>query len=161
MRGRSGPKLLLGRSQGYSRPNPELARCVWVPAGLCPPRVRFLPPQSRTRRDRRRLLRSLAGHPPSAPHLSLQDPRERSHGSRCWGPARIGLGASLGLSPAAPGSQPLRGGGLRPGSFGPRWVSSRSCSFLLSLHLLRFLNLFGAKSKFVFVHFCETSCRLF
>lgn len=111
--------------------------------------------------DRRRLLRSLAGHPPSAPHLSLQDPRERSHGSRCWGPARIGLGASLGLSPAAPGSQPLRGGGLRPGSFGPRWGSSRSCSFLLSLHLLRFLNLFGAKSKFVFVHFCETSCRLF
>lgn len=160
MRGRSGPKLLLGRSQGYSRPNPELARCVWVPAGLCPPRVRFLPPQSRTRR------------PEAAPPFPCRTPAFCSppqppgpSGTLTWlpllGPARIGLGASLGLSPAAPGSQPLRGGGLRPGSFGPRWGSSRSCSFLLSLHLLRFLNLFGAKSKFVFVHFCETSCRLF
>lgn len=83
-RQRSGPRRLLRRPRGDSRPNLEVAHCAWAPAGPCPPEVRFPPRGGRTPRDWGLFLRCLAGDLPSAAHLSFRDPRERARGSRCW-----------------------------------------------------------------------------
>lgn len=106
-RQQSGRRRLLRRPRGEWRPNPELARCGWVAAGPSPPRARFPPPGSRTRRDRRRLLSPFAGDPSFPPQLYSPSPPHGPGRARtlAWfpplGSARTGLG-SLGRCSAAP-----------------------------------------------------------
>lgn len=155
-RQQSGRRRLLRRPRGEWRPNPELARCGWVAAGPSPPRARFPPPGSRTRRDRRRLLSPFAGDPSFPPQLYSPLPTSAS-----------GTGANARLVPAAGLGEDRAGepwallcGSLGPGPFGSCCGTTRSCPPSRP-RLLGFLNSFGAKSGFVFVHFFETSCKLF
>lgn len=141
----SGPSRLLRTPLRNLRPSLWLPRRAWIPAVPCPPRVRFPPPASRTRRDWRAAPLSHCRRPalPSPP----QPPGPA--GIPAWlpllGSVRLGLGTP-GRCPAAPSVlAPLV---LAAGLHAP---APSSCP-----HLLRFLNSFGAKSRFVFAHFCET-----
>lgn len=97
----SGPRRLLRRPRGNSRPSVWLSRCAWVPGGPCSPRVRFPPPGSHSRRDRRAAPLSHCGRP--ALSSSPQPPGPAGTLARLplLGSVRLRLG-SRGRCPAAP-----------------------------------------------------------
>lgn len=148
----SGRRRLLRRPREEWGPNPVLARARGAPqaplllgcvsrhpgVGLRETRDGFCHPLPETR-------------PPSPPRRSLQDLRELVAGFPLLRSARIRLGR-LKRCPALP----------RPGPFS---FSLRDCGLLplppIPASSSASLTQVGVKSGFVFVHFCETSCRLF
>lgn len=141
-RRQSGPRRLLRRPRGDSRPNLELAHCAWAPAGPCPPEVRFPPRGSRTPRDWGLFLRFLAGDLPSVPTLASAI-RGNAHVAPAAGPGDDKAGGPPRAALRLLRSQPLRCGSVRAAPLvlaeGPHAPAPSSCS-----RLLRFLNSFGA-----------------